>query len=383
MLARRSLVLGALATPLAGVANVAMADDYRPAVCSGRKPYVGAALHAPVMIGPVGDAAAAPFDASTKARLDAAFDKAKAATGAHSITAAVMVPSRGVWSRTEATGDASMLFWASAGKTMTATVVLQLAQEGKLSLDDPVSKWVRDVPNGQIVTVRDLLAHTSGLFSANEDLRVRAEHRAPDLAEQLRIARRHGPMFCPGERWRYTNTGYALLGEIIATVDGRAYTDAMDARVIKPLGLTRMKTIRADAPPGDVAPLFSAKAPVIALSESGAAGPIVASADDMVAFWRALLGGQLLKQPRVEAMFATLYPMFDTGTFYGLGVMAMDVPESAGGATLWLGHAGGASGVGAMALYSPADRAFVAVALTGDGSATATANLLLKQLRAS
>jgi D-alanyl-D-alanine carboxypeptidase len=103
----------------------------------------------------------------------------------------------------------------------------------------------------------------------------------------------------------------------------------------------------------------------------------------MVAFWRALLGGQLLKPPQVEAMFATLYPMFDTGTFYGLGVMAMDAPESAGGATVWLGHAGGASGVGAMALYSPADRAFVAVALTGDGSATATANLLLKQLRAS
>jgi D-alanyl-D-alanine carboxypeptidase len=381
MLARRSLVLGALATPLTGVANAAMADDYRPAVCSGRKPYVGPALHAPVTIGPVGEAAATSFDAPTKARFDAAFDKAKTATGAPSITATVMVPGRGGWSRTEAAGGASMLFWASAGKTMTATVVLQLAQDGKLSLDDPVSTWIEGVPNGPIVTVRDLLAHTSGLFSANEDLKVRAERRAPALDEQLRIARRHGPMFCPGERWRYTNTGYALLGEIVARVDGRSYADAIDARIIKPLGLTRMKTIRSGAPPGDVAPLFSAKTPIIDLSEPGAAGPIAASADDMVAFWWALLGGQLLKPAQVEAMFATLYPMFDTGTFYGLGVMAMDVPESGGGSALWLGHAGGAAGVGAMALYSPSDRAFVAVALTGDGSATATANLLLRQLR--
>lgn len=377
MTVRRQILLGVLATSLTDAAS---ADDYQPAVCSGRKPYVGPAFHAPVAIGPIGDAATTPFDSATAARLDAAFDKAKAATGAPSMTAAVMVPGRGAWSRTEAAGGASMLFWASAGKTMVATVVLQLAQEGKLSLEDPVSTWVEGVPNGQIVTVRDLLAHTSGLFSANEDLKVRAERRAPDLDEQLRIARRHGPMFCPGERWRYTNTGYALLGEIVARVDGRAYADAIDARIVKPLTLNRMKTIRAGAPPGDVAALFSAKAPVIDLAEPGAAGPIAASADDMVAFWRALLGGRLLRSP--EAMFATLYPMFDPGAFYGLGVMAMDVPEDAG-TTLWLGHAGGAPGVGAMALYSPSDRAFVAAALTGDGSATATANLLLRQLRAS
>ena len=383
MLARRDVVLGALAAPLAGSPRAAMADDYRPAVCAGRKPYVGGALHAPVTIGPIGDAATTPFETETRARLDTAFDRAKAATGAPSMTAAVMVPGRGAWSRTQAAGDASMLFWASAGKAMTATVVLQLAQEGKLSLDEPVSKWVDGVPNGDIVTVRDLLAHTSGLFSANEDLKVRAERRALSLDEQLRIARRHGPMFCPGERWRYTNTGYALLGEIIARVDGRGYADAIDARIIKPLGLARMKTIRAGAPSGDVAPLASTKASVIDLAEPGAAGPIVASADDMVAFWRALLGGRLLPPSQVEALFATLYPMFDTGTFYGLGVMAMDVPEPGGGGALWLGHAGGAPGAGAMALYSPADHAFVAVALTGDGSATATANLLLKQVRTS
>lgn len=382
MASRRSVLVG-LAAALAPGGGAALAADYRPAVCAGRKPYVGGALHPPVTIGAIGEASANPFDAATKARLDAAFDKARAATAAPSMTAAVMVPGRGLWTRTEATGDADILFWASAGKALVATVALQLAQEGKLSLDAPVSTWIKDVPNGQVVTVRDLLAHTSGLFSANEDLRVRAERRGLALEEQMRVARRHGAMFCPGERWRYTNTGYALLGEIIGRADGRPYAEAIEARIIQPLGLSRMRVIRPGAPVPDVAPLVSAKETPMEPAWAGAAGPIAASAADMTAFWAALLGGRLLKPEGVTGMFATLYPMFDPGTFYGLGVMAFEAPQADGGKSLWLGHAGGTPGAGAIVFHAPGDRAFVGVALTGDGSATASANLLLGRLRGS
>jgi len=381
MASRRTVLLG-LASALAPGATPAPAADYRPAVCAARKPYVGGALHPPVTIGPIGEPATNPFDAATQARLEAGFDKARTATAAPSMTAAVMVPGRGAWSRTETVGDAPLLFWASAGKALVATVALQLAQEGKLSLDAPISTWIENAPNGQIVTVRDLLAHTSGLFSANEDLKVRAEPRGLSIDEQLRVARRHGAMFCPGERWRYTNTGYALLGEIIGRVDGRPYAEAIEARIIQPLGLTRMRVIRPGPPAADVAPLASAKEAPMEPAWAGAAGPIVASAEDMVTFWAALLGGRLLRPEGVEAMFATLYPMFDAGTFYGLGAMAFEVPQADGGKALWLGHAGGTPGAGAVVLYAPADRAFVGVALTGDGSAVASANLLLSQLRA-
>jgi D-alanyl-D-alanine carboxypeptidase len=365
-------MLGGLA-----LARPALAADYRPVTCPARKPYVGAPVHAPIEVAAPPGGPETSFDPKTIAALDAAFDKAKAATAAPAMTAAVFAPGRGFWSRSEAGDGRALLFWASVGKTFTAVVILQLADEGRLSLSDPVAKWVKGVPNGEVITVGDLLAHTSGLFSANEDLKARAARRAFSLEEDLAIVRRHGAMFCPGERWRYSNTGYALLGAIIEKVDGRSYGEAMTARIIAPLGLKSMRVIRPAEAGGDIAALTSAREAPIEPSWAGAAGPIASSADDMARFWAALLGGRLLKRETVRAMFATAYPMFDAGTFYGLGAMAFEVPQPNGDKTLWLGHAGGTPGAGAVALYSPADRTFVAVALTGDGSATATANLLL------
>jgi D-alanyl-D-alanine carboxypeptidase len=79
-------------------------------------------------------------------------------------------------------------------------------------------------------------------------------------------------------------------------------------------------------------------------------------------------------------MFATLYPMFDEGTYYGMGVMVFDVPDK-DGRLLLLGHAGGTPGASAIMAYSPHDNVLVAVALTGDGPAPAVANQLLKTVR--
>jgi D-alanyl-D-alanine carboxypeptidase len=370
-------ILGGLAL----IGSPALAADYQPVTCTASKPYVGPPIHAPIVVAPPPVAPEAAFDAKTTAALDAAFAKARSATTAPAMTAAVFAPGRGFWSADQAGDGRPLLFWASAGKTFTATVILQLADEGRLSLSDPVAKWVKGVPNGDVITVRDLLAHTSGLFSANEDLKARAAHRAFSLEEDLAIVRRHGAMFCPGERWRYSNTGYALLGAIIETVDGRPYGDAITARIIAPLGLRHMRVLRPGEVGDDISALTSTKEAPIAPSWAGAAGPIAASADDIVRFWAALLDGRLLKPQTVQAMFAAPYPMFDAGTFYGLGVMAFEVPQSDGTRALWLGHAGGTPGAGAVVVYAPADRTFVAVALTGDGSATATANLLLSQSR--
>lgn len=105
------------------------------------------------------------------------------------------------------------------------------------------------VPNGDAVTVEQLLAHTSGLFSANEDQQVHDARRYHTPAENLAVARRHGALLCPGARWRYSNTGYDLLGEIIARVDGRPFPAAIAARIIAPLGLTRLRVLT----PGETA----------------------------------------------------------------------------------------------------------------------------------
>ncbi|WP_395443389.1 serine hydrolase domain-containing protein [Caulobacter sp. UC70_42] len=274
-----------------------------------------------------------------------------------------------------------MLFWASAGKSSVAIVVLQLAEAGKLKLEDPISKYVAGVPNGDVVTLRDLLAHTGGLFSANEDLKARAERRAHTLDEDVKIIARHGAMSCPGERWRYSNTGYALLGKVIETVDGQTWQAAVEARIVKPLGLKSLRMLAVGDKAEDVAKLVSAREAPIEPAWAGAAGGAVGSAEDMARVWAALLGGKLLKQETLTAMFGQLYPMFDTGSFYGLGAMVIEVPEADSSTGLWLGHLGGAPGASAVVAYSVRDKAVVAAALTGDGSATATANLLLKQLR--
>lgn len=370
-----------LALVLAALPAMGHAADYKPVVCKSAVTYAGPPLHAPVTPPLLGEVPKAALDADSVARLDAAFTQAKTATKAPAMTAAVLVPGKGAWSRTDSGDHPPMLFWASAGKSQVAIVALQLVEAGKLKLEDPVGKYVAGVPNGDVVTIRDLLAHTGGLFSANEDLKARAERRAHTLDEDVKIIARHGAFSCPGERWRYSNTGYALLGKVIETVDGQSWQASIDARIIKPLGLRSLRMLSDGDKAEDVAKLVSAKEVPIEPAWAGAAGGAVGSAEDMAQVWAALLGGKLLKQETVAAMYARLYPMFDAGSFYGLGVMAMEVPEPDGGKSLWLGHLGGTPGASAVVAYSVKDGVVVAVALTGDGSATATANLMLSQLR--
>ncbi|WP_158235420.1 serine hydrolase [Caulobacter sp. FWC2] len=359
----------------------AAAGDYKPVVCTSAVTYVGAPLHVAVAPPLLAEVPKAGLDPEAVARLEAAFAQAKAATKAPALTAAVLIPGKGAWSRTDSGEQPPMLFWASAGKSLVAVVVLQLVEAGKLKLEDPISKYVAGVPNGDVVTIRDLLAHTGGLFSANEDLKARAERRAHTLDEDVKIIARHGAMSCPGERWRYSNTGYALLGKAIETVDGQTWQAAVEARIIKPLGLKSLRMLVDGDKGEDVAKLVSAKETPIEPAWAGAAGGAVGSAEDMARVWAALLGGKLLKQETLTAMFGQLYPMFDASSFYGLGAMVIEVPEADGSKSLWLGHLGGTPGASAVVAYWVRDQAIVAVALTGDGSATATANLLLRQLR--
>ncbi|SFM14592.1 serine hydrolase [Variovorax sp. OV329] len=376
-----SILLTALASACTGPV---LAGDYPPVTCDARAAYAGRPLRAAVDIDvPTPAIPDSPLDPGTARRLDDAFTLTQGAARAPTMTAAVAIPGKGEWQRNAApAGTPPVWFWASVGKTMTAVVVLQLAEEGKLSLDDKVSRWIRDVPNGDVATVRDLLAHTSGLFSANEDLPARADPRYRPPSETLTIARRHGAMFCPGANWRYSNTGYDLLGEIIARLDGRPFEQSIAARIIQPLALRSMRALVPGSDADGVAPLQSARERPIDPSWTGAAGAIVADAADMARFWAALMEGRLVPRKTVEAMFGTLYPMFDPGTFYGLGVMAFDVPDK-DRQLLWLGHAGGTPGASAVLAYSPADNAIVAVALTGDGPAVAVANQLLKAVRAA
>jgi D-alanyl-D-alanine carboxypeptidase len=365
----------------------AQGADYTPHVCPRGVEYSGPPLRNPLLEAAFAQGAAESkaFDPATTARLDAAFERARLATGARTMSASVMAPGRGSWQTNFPIpqGDPPLQYWASVGKAFTAVVILQLAEEGRLSLDDHVSKWIDGVPNGEAVTIRHLLTHTSGLFSVNEDLVVRTERRRLSLEETLAVLRRHGTMFCPGENWRYSNTGYTLLGVILERTEGKPYDQIITDRIISRLGDVRLRALTPDDALTDVsAPAPANNEPPIDPREPGAAGGIVGDAEAMIEFWRSLLAGDLVSLATVRSQFAMLYPMFGDPQSYGMGVMTYELPNpSIAEPLIWVGHSGGAPGVKAIVAYSLADGAFVAVALSGDGSVEASANLLLRQLR--
>lgn len=377
----RSATILAIAASALAYASVGRAEDYRPVLCATAAPYRGGALHS--ALDPLPDAVAEPLvgtlDDATSQRLQMALDTAFQATRAEAMSVAVGLPGRGVWVAQRGS-DKPLFYWASVGKQATAVIVLQLVQEGRLSLSDPISRWVSGVPNGDAITIEMLLNHTSGLFSANEDLRVHRANRVLDASAELEVLRRHGAMFCPGERWRYSNSGYSLLGQVIEQVDGRPLAEALRRRIIDPLGLTQMLALRADTEVGEVTALHSdTSEPALDIRIPGAAGPFAASALDMIRLEQALLDGRLLNASSWARRVRDLYPMFQPDMFYGLGVMAYDVPDPQG-RSVWIGHSGGAPGVKAVSVYVPSLNAFVAVALSGDGSAEASANLFLRAI---
>jgi D-alanyl-D-alanine carboxypeptidase len=133
---------------------------------------------------------------------------------------------------------------ASITKTMTSAVIVLLAQEGKLQFSDPISKYVPNVPNGENITIAELLKMRSGLYGYTNDPEFAATLDADPAKvwtpqEVLAIAFRHPPEFPPGTAYDYSNTNYALLGLVVEKVDGKPLDQAFQDRLYGPHGLRR------------------------------------------------------------------------------------------------------------------------------------------------
>jgi D-alanyl-D-alanine carboxypeptidase len=140
---------------------------------------------------------------------------------------------------------------ASNTKTMTAALIVLLAQDGKLKFSDPVSDYVPDVPDGDNITIEELLKMRSGLYGyTNAPELSTALDADPEKAwtpqEVLAIAFRHPPEFAPGTSYDYSNTNYALLGLIAEKVGGRPLAQQFQDRLFGPLGLRQTSLPAAD-----------------------------------------------------------------------------------------------------------------------------------------
>ncbi|MGW7682136.1 serine hydrolase domain-containing protein [Kribbella sp. NPDC054772] len=220
----------------------------------------------------------------------------------------------------------------SITKTFVATVVLQLVAEGRIRLDDSVEHWLPGVvPNGENITVRELLNHTSGLFDYKNTLPMppSAEfyanrYRTWTAAEQIQRAVANPPVFdTPGSQYDYSNTNYLVIGEIIKKATGHTYSEEIERRLIRPLGLhgTTMPGtstyLRGPHPHGYV-PKDGGLIDFTEMNPTlfGAGGDIISTTQDLNRFFAALLGGHLLPARLLDAMKT---PGTEDGT-YGLGL---------------------------------------------------------------
>lgn len=130
----------------------------------------------------------------------------------------------------------------SVGKQFTAAAVLLLVEDGKLSLEDHITKFFpKAPPSWRDITIRHLLTHTSGIKNyTDEALDMRRDYTDDQL---LALAMKSPLDFTPGERWSYSNTGYVLLGVIITKISGTFYGDVLAERIFRPLGMTTARII--------------------------------------------------------------------------------------------------------------------------------------------
>jgi len=229
----------------------------------------------------------------------------------------------------------------SITKTFLATVVLQLVEEHRLRLDDPVARWLPDaVPNGRGITVRQLLDHTSGLYDYRLTLTLPPspgflEYRwrtwTPQELVRRAVEQDPEPGPPPGSTFAYSNTNYLLLGEVVEAVTGRPYAREVERRVVEPLHLRHTSLpgaspwIRGPHPHGYVPIRRDGQDRLVDLTAMnptlfGAAGEMISTIPDLERFFAALLRGRLLG-PRMLGEMTT--PGTEHGT-YGLGLAWRD-----------------------------------------------------------
>ncbi|WP_129839772.1 serine hydrolase domain-containing protein [Streptomyces sp. RFCAC02] len=268
----------------------------------------------------------------------------------------------------------------SATKTFTATVVLQLVAEGRLSLDDTVERWLpglvrADGVDGREITVRQLLQHTSGIPDVlpEADALLTADGYRSDrfrtfTPEELVGLALRQPL--PETEWSYSNTNYILAAMIVHEVTGRSWEREVTDRIIRPLGLA--DTSAPGSFPFILGPHAraytgfgtDAAIDVTLLNPSMAvgSGSIISTTHDLNRFFAALFDGRLLEPAELAEMTATV-PAPDLGVDYGLGVA--EIPLSCGGS--YYGHVGELLGYRALAGATPDGSGTAVVYATGDG----------------
>jgi D-alanyl-D-alanine carboxypeptidase len=229
--------------------------------------------------------------------------------------------------------DANTIFRiGSTTKQFTAAAILKLAEQGKLGLDDPLSRYVPEFDTGgRAVTIRQLLNHTSGIpeYTMQPGFFAKMLPLNVSDAEVLQLVSGKPFDFEPGAGWRYSNTNYYLLGMVVAKAGGRPYAAFMQDEFFTPLGLaqTRYGSETEIIPRRAQGYLFDrdrgshTNDAAISMNGPGAGGALVSSAGDLVRWQIALTSGRAISAASFEQMIASPVQMEQSTARYGFGLM--------------------------------------------------------------
>ncbi len=271
----------------------------------------------------------------------------------------------------------------SMNKMFTAVAVAQLVEAGKLSFDDPLSKFLPDFPDRESadkIKIKHLLTHTSGLGSYfNQQFAEGSRARFRTVDDFLELAKGEKLSFEPGTKWQYSNTGFLVLGKVVEKASGRSYFDYVREHVYKPAGMTNSDSYDLDRVNTNLAVGYQKEYTDEGVRyrnnifdhviRGGPAGGGYSTVGDLHRFATALRTGKLVS----EATFKTLTtpkPELSSPEYgYGFGIDA----EAA-----TFGHSGGFLGISANLAMFP-DSGYTAVVLSNYGGAAQRAAIRLRQ----
>jgi CubicO group peptidase (beta-lactamase class C family) len=258
----------------------------------------------------------------------------------------------------------------SITKQFTAVAILQLMEQGKLSLQDEITKYIPDYPtNGHVIKIEHLLSHTSGIKSYTNVPEFAGYIRLDKTPEEAINLFKNLPMeFAPGTKWNYNNSGYFLLGYIIEKVSGKKYGEYVEENFFKKLGMnnsyygsdTRLIKNRASGyQPGEGGVV---NADIMSMTLPYSAGSIQSTVEDLFIWNQALHSYKIINKETLDKAFSEYKLIDGKGTKYGYGWFLRQIQGSP-----TIEHGGGINGFLTNGIYLPEEDIFVAVFSNSNG----------------
>ncbi|MFG2881968.1 serine hydrolase domain-containing protein [Streptomyces sp. NPDC048297] len=325
-----------------------------------------------------------PLTPAVTRQLDGAVRNVMREAGIPGVTVGIWTPDQGSYVRSFGVADKSdgrpmtpdlYLRIGSETKTFTVTALLQLVDQGRVDLDDPIGRYVSGVPNGDVITLRQLAGMRSGLFDYSEDddffkALTSDPQRSFTPRQLLDYSFRHPVLFPPGEKFSYCNTNLILLGLVVERQSGLPLADYIRQRVLDPAGMRHTLFPSGAEFPEPHAQGYTDQTADGRVADTAdwnpswgwAAGAMISTLDDLrvwaptVATGRLPSGGRLISAAtQKERLITPATPI--PGAGYGLGIF--DVQG-------WIGHNGSLPGYESLTVYLPSARATLVVLLNTD-----------------